>query len=187
MTAPTITSQLDPSSVAVTQWRRRVFRISSLCEIFFGSIWASNAIRSYLPFEASLALLAGLVVFAMSIRATRGTAPRPAGSDARALEHRITVASVVQIVAAIVLPVALVATGHGTFVMPVIVASVGVLFVWLDREVHLVRLRVLGTALVLVPVVTTIALSGTVQTTSLLAVAGTLMVATGVAGVRTLH
>ena len=186
MSATAITQE-SIAPVAVAQWRRQVFRISSLCQIFFGSIWVANAIRHFLPLEGSLVLLGGLVGFAFATRSTRGTTTRPRGLEADALGRRITIASVVQIVGAIVLPVGLVATGHGALVMPVIVASVGLLFVWLDHAVQLVRLRALGAALVVVPIATTAALSGPAQTTTLLAIAGTLMVATGVAGVRTLR
>ena len=170
---------------AVAGWKRRVLRISSLCEILFGSIWIANALRPHIPVAAAVVLATGAIMFAISVRATRGSAPRPSGPQARALERRITIATVVQIVATLVFPVVLAPAGLGSFVLPAIVASVGVLFVWLGRELHIPRLRALGIALVVVPIAAMALLPASAQTTALLAAAGTLMLATGARGART--
>ena len=180
------TTALAPNS-EVAQWRQRVFRVSSLCEIFFGSVWIANAIRPTLPIAGAVVVfLTGLGACAISIRTTRGVGACPNGAAARMLERRITAASIAQLAVAIVLPVGLVAVGLGEWAMPVVVASVGLLFVWLDREVQLARLRRLGTALVALPIAATLALPGSAQAPCLLAVAGAAMVVTGLAGVRSI-
>lgn len=171
-------------SAATVQWRRRVLRISSLCEIAFGTLWFANATRAVVPVASALVLLLGAGAFAAAIRATRGTAPRPSAPGARALERRITIATVAQVVVSAVVPLALVATGHGSLVMPVVVVSVGVLFVWLHRLLAAPRLGFLGGALIVVPVVALVTFSGSAAVTVMLFATGTLMLATAAAGVR---
>jgi hypothetical protein len=168
---------------AAAQWRRRVLRISSLCEIGFGSLWPANALRPHFAAAGPIVLLIGAAGLALSIRATRGTAPRPSGAHARALERKITIASVIQVVASVVLPVALVATGHGDLIMPVVIVTVGALFVWLYRLLHVPRLGALGSALIVIPIAALAALSGSAQSTVMLLAAGTLMLVNGTAGV----
>jgi hypothetical protein len=173
-----------PNPIATAQWRRRVLRISSLCEIGFGSLWLSNALRPHLAVAGPLVLLLGAAGLAVSIRATRGTAPRPSGADARAIERKVTIASVIQVVVSVAIPIALATAGRGELIMPVIILTVGVLFVWLYRLLHVPRLGALGAALVVIPIAALAALPGSAQHTVVLLAAGSLMAANGGAGVR---
>jgi hypothetical protein len=180
-----VVSMVSTERLAATaQWRRRVLRISSLCEIGFGSLWVSNALRAHFPAAGPIVLLIGAAGLAVSIRTTRGTAPRPSGPDARVLERKVTIASVLQIVASVALPVALVAIDRNELIVPVIIVTVGALFVWLNRLLHVPRLGALGGALVVIPIAALAALSGSARSTLMLLAAGTLMVANGSAGIR---
>ena len=172
---------------ATRQWSTRVLRISSLCGIFFGTLWLVNAAHMVSTTGAAAIGAAGAAAFVASVRVTRGTAPRPTGPGAAELEHRITTAGIVQAIAGVVLPVTLLATGHGEHSMAVVVASVGLLFLWLDRDVDVARLRAVGWALVTVPIATTMLLAGSARVATLLAVAGAAMVGNGLLGVRELR
>ena len=171
---------------ATTQWRRRVLRVSSLCQIGFGTFWLQNAIRPRFPLVATLALLTGVAALVIATMKTRGSAPRPSAIGARELETKLTIATVIQIAVSVVIPVALAVLGRGWLVMPVIIVSVGVLFVYLWSLVRVPRLGALGIALVVIPIVALATLAGTAQVTVMLLGAGALMVGNGAAGVRSL-
>lgn len=171
---------------ATAQWRRRVLRIGSLCQIGFGTFWLQNAIRPRFPLVALLALATGVAGLATAIVRTRGSAPRPSSTGARELETRITIATVAQIGVSVVVPVALLALGRGELVMPVIIVSVGALFVYLGSLVRVPRLGALGAALVVIPIAALTLLSGTAQVAVMLLSAGALMVGNGAAGMRAL-
>jgi hypothetical protein len=173
-------------SSPIAQWRRRVLRVSSLCQIGFGTVWLANAVRAHAPNVSPVLLAVGLVGFGAAIAATRGSAPRPSGREARSLERNVTIATVVQLVASFVLPVVLIVSGHSWLVMPVVVVSIGALFVYLYRLLQVPRLGALGAALIVIPIAAIAALSGSAQTAVMLGVAGSLMVANGSAGVRSL-
>jgi hypothetical protein len=171
---------------ATAQWRRRVLRISSLCEIVFGTLWLANGIRPHVSVAGIAVLAAGTVGFVVSLRATRGIAPRPVGAEASVLERKVTIATAVQIGVSIVVPAALIVVGRSESIMPFVIVSVGALFVYLFRLLRVPRLGLLGAALVVVPIAALAGLSGSAQTTVTLVGAGMLMVANAAVGVRAL-
>ena len=87
-------------------------------------------------------------VFAYAIRATAGTAPRPAGPQARRIKRSVTAATVIELAAAFVLPVVVIAAGHSDWVLPSIVITIGPLLLWLDHLVHIPRGRLRASSLV---------------------------------------
>ena len=121
-------------------------------------------------------------VFVYAIRATAGTAPRPRSPEGKRIERAVTIATVIEFAAAIVLPVIVSAAGHSDWVLPSIAITIGPLLLWLDHRVHIPRYRPVGWALTVGPVILVVVLSGTalVATTGL--GAGMLLLATAVAG-----
>jgi hypothetical protein len=122
-------------------------------------------------------------VFAYAIAATSGTAPRPTGAEAKRIERGITSATAIEFVAALVLPVIVVAAGHSDWVLPSIAITIGPLLLWLDRRVDVPRYRPVGWALTVGPVIlvaTTMSGTPLVATTGI--AAGLLLLGTAAAG-----
>jgi hypothetical protein len=121
-------------------------------------------------------------VFSYAVRATAGTAPRPRDPEGKRIERQVTIATVIEFAAAIVLPVLVSAAGHPDWVLPSIAITIGPLLLWLDHRVSVPRYRPVGWALTIGPVILIIALSGTplVATTGL--GAGVLLLGTALAG-----
>jgi hypothetical protein len=126
--------------------------------------------------------VAALGVLSYAIRVTAGTAPRPISRKGKKLERDITVATVVELAAAFVLPVIVGAAGHSDWVLPSIAITIGPLLLYLDRRVHVPRYRPVGWLLTIVPVILVAAMSGTplVATTGI--AAGVLLLLTALAG-----
>jgi hypothetical protein len=167
--------------IARRAWRRRVLRVGGIIQGCFAVFWlvrGSLAIGS--RFGVVLAVVLGggaLVALVYGIRTTAGLAPRPTGADAKRLERSITIATVVELVAAFVLPAIVLAAGRSDLTLPSIAITIGPLLLWIDHELHTSRYRAVGWALTVGPVVLALALSGTA-----------LVVVTGLtAGVLLLH
>jgi hypothetical protein len=127
-----------------------------------------------------------LGVFAYAVRATAGTAPRPRSAEGKRIEQAITIATVLEFSAAILLPVIVSSAGHSDWVLPSIAITIGPLLLWLDYRVRVPRYRLVGWALTIGPVVLVVTLSGAalVATTGL--AAGMMLLATALAGFRDL-
>jgi hypothetical protein len=120
MTTPpiTATTPLAPAGAAdltpTVAWSRRVRRIGGLIQAAFAAFWlvrASLAIGGRA--EDILIAVSGVAVigvFSYAIKVTAGTAPRPAGPEARRIERSVTLATIIELVAAFVLPVIVRAT-----------------------------------------------------------------------------
>ena len=72
----------------------------------------------------------------------------------------MTIATIIELVAAFVLPVIVIAAGHSDWVLPSIAITIGPLLLWLDHLVHIPRYRVIGWALTIGPVVLVATMSG---------------------------
>jgi hypothetical protein len=70
-----------------------------------------------------------------AVVALRRSAPRPQGPAARTIERRLTVATVGQVLASFILPVVIGAAAGPRLVVPSIVLTIGLLLVWIHREV----------------------------------------------------
>ncbi len=121
-------------------------------------------------------------VFVYAITAAAGTAPRPKSAEGKRIERAVTIATVIEFAAAIVLPIIVIEAGHSDWVLPSIAITIGPLLLWLDHRVHIPRYRPVGWALTVGPLILVATLSGTalVATTGL--AAGVLLLGTAVAG-----
>lgn len=174
----------------VAAWSRRVRRIGGFIQAAFAALWlvrASLAIggpAGDVLIAASAAAVIG--TYAYAIRVTAGVAPRPSGPEARRIERSVTVATVVELVAAFVLPAVVTAAGRPGWVLPSIVITIGPLLLWLDHEVSIPRLRLVGWALTVGPVVLVATLSGPALAITTGIAAGVLLLGTALAGFRDL-
>jgi len=119
MTTPPIIATTPPSPAVAAEltptvaWSRRVRRIGGLIQAAFAAFWlarASLAIGGRA--EDVLIAVSGVAVigvFSYAIRVTAGTAPRPAGPQARRIERLVTLATIIELAAAFVLPVIVIA------------------------------------------------------------------------------
>jgi hypothetical protein len=167
-------------------WSRRVRWVGGLIQAAFAAFWI---VRGSAVIGGGVAgVLIGVFgvivigVFVYAIRATAGTAPRPRSQEGKRIERDVTIATVLEFAAAIVLPVIVGGAGHSDWVLPSIAITIGPLLLWLDYRVSVPRYRPVGWALTIGPVILVIVLSGTalVATTGL--GAGILLLGTAVAG-----
>ena len=129
-TAAANAAELTP----VGGWSRRVRRIGGFIQTAFAALWlarASLAIGGRAGDAlAAASALAVTGVLAYAIKATTGTAPRPHGPQASPIEWSVTAAAVIELAAAFVLPVIVIAAGHPDWVLPSIVITIGPLLLW---------------------------------------------------------
>ena len=161
-------------------------RIGGFIQAAFAAFWlirASLAIGGPAG-DVLLAVSAVAVigVFAYAIRVTAGTAPRPAGPEARRIERLVTLATIIELAAAFVLPVIVIAAGHSDWVLPSIVITIGPLLLYLDHLVHIPRYRVVGWALTAGPVILVATMSGSALAVTTGIAAGVLLLGTAAAG-----
>ena len=175
-----------PDLTPAAAWSRRVRRIGGFIQAAFAAFWlvrASLAIGG----RAEDALLAAsgvavIGVFAYAIKVTAGTAPRPAGPEARRIERSVTIATILELAAAFILPVIVIAAGRSDWVLPSIVITIGPLLLWLDHLVHIPRYRVIGWVLTVGPVVLVVTMSGSSLAVTTGIAAGVILLATAAAG-----
>ncbi len=94
----------------------------------------------------------------------------------------MTIATVIELVAAFVLPVIVIVAGHSDWVLPSIAVTIGPLLLWLDHLVHIPRYRPVGWALTIGPVVLVATMSGTALAATTGLGAGVLLLGTAAAG-----
>jgi len=121
-------------------------------------------------------------VFSYAITATRGTAPRPRSEEGRRIERVVTIATVIEFAAAIVLPIIVTKAGHSDWVLPSIAITIGPLLLWLDHRVHVPRYRPVGWALTGGPFILVATMSGTPLVATMGIAGGVLLLGTAVAG-----
>ena len=183
-TQPDAIKAPDPTSAAA--WSRRVRRIGGLIQAAFAAFWlirASLAIGGRA--EDVLIAVSGVAVisvFCYAIRVTAGTARRPAGPAARRIERLVTLATIIELAAAFVLPVIVIAAGHSDWVLPSIVITIGPLLLYLDHLVHIPRYRIVGWALTAGPVILVATMSGKSLAVTTGFAAGVVLLGTAAAG-----
>jgi hypothetical protein len=167
-------------------WSRRVRRIGGLIQAAFAAFWLTRASLAIGGRTGDILLAASGVavigVFAYAIKVTAGTAPRPAGPEARRIERSVTLATVIELAAAFILPVIVIAAGHSDWVLPSIVITIGPLLLWLDHLVHILRYRVVGWTLTAGPVLLVATMSGSALAETTGIAAGVLLLGTAAAG-----
>lgn len=176
------TTELSPT----VAWSRRVRRVGGFIQVAFAALWL---VRGGFNLHGSFGtLLVGvfgvmtLVVLAYGVRVTAGTGSRPHGPEAKRIERSVTISTVIELVAAFVLPVIVIAAGHSDWVLPSIAITIGPLLLWLDHLVHIPRYRPVGWTLIVGPIVLVAAMSGTALAATTGIAAGLLLLATAAAG-----
>jgi hypothetical protein len=180
--AATTATELPPAEA----WSRRVRRIGGLIQAAFAAVWlvrASLAIGGRAD-DVLIAVsgVAVIGVFAYAIRVTAGIAPRPAGREARRIERWVTIATILELVAAFVLPVIVIAAGRSDWVLPSIVITIGPLLLYLAHLVHIPRYRVIGWALTAGPVILVATMSGSALAVTTGFAAGIILLGTAAVG-----
>lgn len=170
----------------VEAWSQRVKRIGGFIQLAFAAFWLVRGafnlhgqVRSPL---SSVFVVAALIVLAYGIRVTAGTGPRLTSPEARRIERSVTMATVVELGAAFVLPFVVIAAGHGDWVLPSIAITIGPLLLWLDHVVHIPRYRAVGWALTIGPIVLVATMSGSSLASTTGIASGALLMATAAVG-----
>jgi hypothetical protein len=192
MTTPLITVTPTPTAMNAADltptaaWSRRVRRIGGFIQAAFAALWLARASLAIggPPGDVLLAVSAVAVigVFAYASKVTAGTAPRPAGPAARRIERAVTIATVIELAAAFVLPVIVIAAGRSDWVLPSIVITIGPLLLYLDHLVHIPRYRIVGWALTAGPVILVATMSGKSLAVTTGLAAGVVLLGTAAAG-----
>jgi hypothetical protein len=176
----------DGKLTPTEEWSRRVRSVGGYIQVAFAALWL---VRGGLVIGGGvsgvLIALSGVAVIAVlyyAIRLTAGTAPRPKSKQGKRLERDITVATVLELVAAFALPVLVSSAGHSDWVLPSIAITIGPLLLYLDHRVHIPRYRPVGWLLTIGPVILVATMSGTplVATTGI--ASGVLLLGTAAAG-----
>ena len=167
-------------------WSRRVRRIGGFIQAAFAAFWLARASLAIGGRTGDVLLAASgvavIAVFAYAIKVTAGTAPRPSGPQARRIERSVTIATIIELAAAFVLPVVVITAGHPDWVLPSIVITIGPLLLWLDHLVHIPRYRVVGWALTAGPVILVATMSGSALAVTTGIAAGVMLLGTAAAG-----
>ena len=174
----------DPLSTVA--WSRRVRRVGGFIQLAFAALWlvrGSLNLHSAVKYElvgVFAVLVVGVLVY--GIQVTAGTGARPSGQGAKRIERSVTIATIIELVAAFVLPVIVIAAGHSDWVLPSIAITIGPLLLWLDHLVHIPRYRPVGWALTVGPVILVATMSGNALAATTGIAAGVLLLATAAAG-----
>ena len=183
-TQPDAIKAPDPTPAAA--WSRRVRRVGGFIQAAFAAFWLARASLDIGGRAGDILIAASGVamvgVFAYAIKVTASTAPRPSGPQARRIERSVTVATVIELAAAFILPVIVIAAGHSDWVLPSIVITIGPLLLYLDHLVHIPRYRPVGWALTAGPVLLVATLSGSALAVTTGIAAGVLLLGTAAAG-----
>jgi hypothetical protein len=177
---------MRPELSPTEAWSQRVRRVGGFIQLAFAAFWLVRGafnlhgqIRG--PLSATfLAMTAAVVVY--GIRVSAGTGPRLTSPEAKRIERSVTLATIVELVAAFVLPVIVSAAGHSDWELPSIAITIGPLLLWLDHEVHIPRYRAVGWLLTAGPVVLVAAMSGSSLAATTGIAAGITLLATATAG-----
>ena len=164
-------------------------RIGGFIQAAFAALWLARASLAVGAGTGDILIAASGVavigVFAYAITVTAGTAPRPACRQARRIERSVTIATVIELVAAFVLPVIVIAAGHSDWVLPSVVITIGPLLLWLDHLVRIPRYRLVGWALTAGPVILVATMSGSALAVTTGIAAGVILLGTAAAGFTT--
>jgi hypothetical protein len=163
-----------------------VRRIGGLIQAAFAAFWLVRASLAIGGRAADVLIavsgVAVIGVFTYAIRVTAGIAPRPAGHEARRIERSVTIATILELAAAFVLPVIVMAAGHSDWVLPSIVVTIGPLLLYLDHLVHICRYRLAGWVMTAGPIGLVATMSGSALEVTTGIAAGVLLLATAAAG-----
>jgi hypothetical protein len=167
-------------------WSRRVRLLGGFIQAAFAAFWLTRASLTIggraadVLIAASGVAVIGVVTYA--ITNTAGTAPRPAGPQARKIGRSVNAVTVIQLAVTFVLPVILIAAGHRDWVLPSIAITIGMELLWLGHKVRIPRLRPVGWALIAGPVILAATMSGPALAATTGLAAGVLLLGSAAAG-----
>ena len=188
MTTSDTTERTDLTPVEA--WSQRVRKVGGFIQLAFAAFWlVRGAFNLHGGARSPLSggfVVVTLLVLAYGIRVTAGTGPRLTSPEAKRIERSVTIATVIELVAAFVLPVVVSAAGHSDWVLPSIAITIGPLLLWLDHEVHIPRYRAVGWILTIGPLILIATLSGSSLAATTGIAAGVLLLGTAAAGFRDL-
>jgi hypothetical protein len=192
MPAPPIWSTTQPDAIKAPDltpavaWSRRVRRVGGLIQAAFAALWLVRATLAIGGGAGHVLLAASVIaviaVVGYAIKVTAGTALRPAGPQARRIERSVTAATIIELAAAFILPVIVIAAGHSDWVLPSVVITIGPLLLYLDHLVHIPRYRPVGWALTAGPVILVAVMSGSSLAVTTGIGAGVILLGTAAAG-----
>ncbi len=171
---------------ATVAWSRRVRRVGGFIQLAFAALWlVRGGLNLHGAAKFALVGLFGVIVLAVlayGVRATARTGARPSGHEAKRIERSVTIATIIELIAAFVLPVIVIAAGRSDWVLPSIAITIGPLLLWLDHEVHIPRYRPVGWALTVGPIILVATMSGAALAATTGIAAGVLLLGTAAAG-----
>ncbi len=114
----TISADLTPTAA----WSRRVRWVGGLIQAAFAAFWLvrGSIVVGGRAADVLVAVFGVIVigVFFYAVTDARGTAPRPSSPEGKRIELAVTIATVIEFAAAIVLPVIVSAAGHSDWLLP---------------------------------------------------------------------
>jgi hypothetical protein len=136
-------------------WSQRVRKVGGLIQLAFAAFWLIRGGLSVSGVIGSVLAAAGFVVsiavLAYAVRVTGGIGGRPTSPDAKRIERSVSIATVIELVASVGLPIVVSAAGHSDWVLPSIAITIGPLLLRLDRLVGIPRFRPVGWLLTVGP------------------------------------
>ena len=121
---------------AQAQWRKRVLLVGGGLQVAFGAWWLVRALSPITsPLVAGLfgaLVVLGAITVAPSLFSS---APRPRGPEALRIERRLSVATILQLVASFLVTWGLSQLQAQRLSLPFVMASIGALLIWTHREV----------------------------------------------------
>jgi hypothetical protein len=167
-------------------WSQRVRKVGGYIQLAFAAFWLTRGSLSVGGITGAVLAVAGVLlsvaVLAYAVVVSAGVGRRPTGADAKRIERSITAATVIELIASFAFPVIVVAAGHSDWVLPSIAITIGPLLLWLDHVVHIPRLRPVGWALTIGPVILVAVMSGTTLEATTGLAAGVILLGTAAAG-----
>jgi protein-S-isoprenylcysteine O-methyltransferase Ste14 len=173
-------------SAPAVAWSQRVRRVGGYMQLEFAAFWLIRGANSVGGATGRVLLGSGVVLAAaalvFSARASAGTGRRPTGAEAKRIERSVMVATVVELVASVILPVIVIADGHRDWVLPSIAITIGPLLLWLDHLVDIPRYRPVGWLLTAGPLLLVALMSGPALAAATGLGAGGVLLVTATAG-----
>jgi hypothetical protein len=167
-------------------WSQRVRRVGGFIQLAFVAFWLLRGALSIGTGTGTaltvVVLVIVVVVLVYAVRVSAGTGQRPTSAEGKRIEASVTAATVIELVASVVLPVIVIAAGHPDWVLPSIAVTIGPLLLWLDHLVHIPRYRPVGWALTIGPFILVATMSGTALAATTGLAAGVLLLGTATAG-----
>ncbi len=164
--------------------------MGGLIQTAFAALWLIRGAHAIGGTVGTLLIVvsgtAAVASFVYAAKVTAGVAPRPHSVEGRRIERAVTLATVIELVAAFVFPVIVSAAGHSDWVLPSIAITIGPLLLYLDRLVQIPRYRPVGWALTVGPLILVAVLSGTALVATTGIAAGIILLGTALAGFRDL-